>query len=132
MLRFKFSYFVITVVLFLLELYIGFFINDQLIRPYIGDFLVVILIYFFLKTFINLPVWTAAIIVLLFSYLVEISQYFKLVNKLGLQDLKLVRIMMGTTFSWTDILAYTTGIAFLLFIELKLVPLLLRHKTPVI
>lgn len=47
--------------------------------------------------------------VLLFSYGVEIMQYFNLVELLGLGEYKLARIVIGTSFAWSDLLAYTAG-----------------------
>jgi hypothetical protein len=93
------------------------FLHDKFIRPIVGDFLVVIFIYCFIKTFVDLSVWTTAISVLLFSYLVEFLQYLNIVDKLGLQNIKVAKIVIGTSFSWLDILAYTLGIAFVLLIE---------------
>jgi len=46
---------------------------------------------------------------LVFSCSAEIAQYFKLVNVLGLQDIKLARIIIGSTFNWMDLVAYATG-----------------------
>lgn len=91
--------------------------DDAIIRPYGGDFLVVILIYCFVRTFFDTPVLRTAIGVLLFSYFIEITQYFHLVNLLGLQDCKIARIVMGTYFSFVDMLAYTLGILLVLIIE---------------
>jgi len=45
-------------------------VQDDFIRPYLGDFLVVILIYAALRTFWNAKKITIAIGVLLFAYLV--------------------------------------------------------------
>ena len=117
MIKFKRSYLLIAIIIFILELLIALFMHDGIIRPYVGDFLVVILIYCFIKAFLNLLVSTTAVAVLLFSYSVETLQYFKIVNKLGLQDSNLAKIVIGTSFAWTDILAYTLGIIFVLFIE---------------
>ncbi len=116
-LRFNKKYFIIAVPIFFAEIIIALFIHDKIIRPYIGDFLVVILIYYFIKSFLNISVWPLAISVLLFSYAVETSQYFNMVAKLGLQHSKLARIIMGTSFEWIDIIAYTAGIALVVFIE---------------
>ena len=117
MIKFKRSYLLIAVIIFIFELLIALFMHDGIIRPYIGDFLVVILIYCFIKAFLNLLVSTTAVAVLLFSYSVETLQYFKIVNKLGLQDSNLAKIVIGTSFAWTDILAYTLGIIFVLIVE---------------
>jgi len=117
LLKFNRHYFIIAIIIFLVEILIAFFIHDTIIRPYIGDFLVVILIYCFVKSFLNTPVWSTAITVLLFSYTVEISQYFHIINKLGLQHSKLARIIMGTSFGWIDLAMYTAGIGVVIFIE---------------
>ena len=122
MLKFRYHYFIWAVILFFIEIFIALFIHDQVIRPHIGDFLVVILIYSLLKSFLNVSVWTTAILVLLFSYSVETLQYFKIVEILGLQNFKFARIIIGTSFSWLDILAYTLGIGFVLLIEKMIVP----------
>ena len=117
LLKFNRHYFIIAIIIFLVEILIVFFIDDTIIRPYIGDFLVVVLIYCFVKSFLNTPVWSTAITVLLFSYTVEISQYFHIINKLGLQHSKLARIIMGTSFGWIDLAMYTAGIGVVIFIE---------------
>jgi len=65
----------------------------------------------------NTPFLPTACSVLLFAYAVEILQYFHLVKMLGLQNSKLVRILLGTTFSFMDLLAYTLGIALVVVIE---------------
>lgn len=91
--------------------------QDEIVRPYIGDMLVVILIYCFVKTFVNANVLSTAIGVLLFSFLIETLQYLKIVELLGLQQYKIARIIIGTSFSWADILMYTIGIAIVLAIE---------------
>ncbi|HEY5408196.1 MAG TPA: DUF2809 domain-containing protein [Ginsengibacter sp.] len=120
-LRFNRKYFIIALAIFTIEVFIALFVHDKIIRPYIGDFLVVILIYCFVKSFLNTPVFPTALAVLLFSYAVEISQYFHLVNKLGLQNSKLARIIFGTYFEWTDLAVYTAGIIAVIFIEGKAV-----------
>ncbi len=117
MLKFRYRYFILAVLIFFIELFIALFIHDGIIRPHIGDFLVVILIYCLLKSFLDLSVWTTAILVLLFSYTVEVLQYFKIVEKLGLQNSKFAGIIIGTSFSWIDIFAYTAGIGFVLLME---------------
>ncbi|MEX8549147.1 MAG: DUF2809 domain-containing protein [Mucilaginibacter sp.] len=91
--------------------------HDALIRPYGGDFLVVILLYCLIKSFSNLRVWTAAIGVLLFSYLVETLQFFHIVNLLGFEKSRIACIIIGTSFTWSDLVAYTLGILVVLAAE---------------
>ncbi|AEE48525.1 DUF2809 domain-containing protein [Haliscomenobacter hydrossis] len=111
------KYLVLTLLLFLTEVLIALYVDDGFIRPYLGDFLVVILIYCFVKSFLNTPVWPTALGVLAFSYAVETLQYFNIVEKLGLQHSRLARIVIGSSFEWLDLVAYTGGIILVLLIE---------------
>jgi DNA integrity scanning protein DisA with diadenylate cyclase activity len=101
-------------------------LHDAFIRPYGGDFLVVILIYCFVKTWIDTPVVKTALGVLVFAYLVEVSQYFHLVNLLGWQNSGTARMLMGTSFSFIDLLTYTLGVGFIIIAEK-----ILNHEQPI-
>ena len=111
------NYLIATVILFIVEVLIAMYMHDAIIRPFGGDYLVVMLVYCFVKSFINSPVVPTALYVLLFSYLVEISQYFHLVSLLGLQNSKLACTIMGTYFSFVDLLCYTLGVLTIIIIE---------------
>ncbi len=117
MLQFNRNYFAFTVFLFLLEIAIALFVHDNFIRPYFGDFLVVMLLYCFLKSFLNVSVWVAAGFVLLFSFAIEIAQYFNAVEKLGLEHYKIATVVLGNSFAWMDLLAYVLGILVVISIE---------------
>lgn len=117
MLRFNKAYFALTIVLFIIEVLIALYVHDSIIRPYIGDLLVVILIYSFIKTFADTPPLKTAIAVLLFAYLVELSQYFNLVKHLGLQHSRFANIVMGNSFEWVDMIAYTLGAVIIVLAE---------------
>jgi Protein of unknown function (DUF2809) len=82
--------------------------------------LVVILVYCFVKSFVSTRTVPTAVAVLLFSFFIETLQYLKIVNILGLQQNKLARIIIGTSFSWTDIFMYTIGIGTVIFIEKRI------------
>ena len=117
MLTFKKNYFLLAVLLFIVEVLIAVYVRDSIIRPYGGDFLVVILIYCFARAFWNARVRTVAVSVLIFSYIIEFLQYFKFVKLLGLGKSKIANIVLGNSFAWSDIVAYTLGIATVLFVE---------------
>jgi hypothetical protein len=117
MMRFQLYYFVWSVLLFLIELGIALFVDDALIRPYVGDILVVILLYAVVRTFFAVSILRAALGVLLFSFGVEFLQYFQIVELLGLESSAIARIVIGTTFAWKDLLAYTVGVGILLGLE---------------
>ncbi|GAA0191980.1 DUF2809 domain-containing protein [Fulvivirga kasyanovii] len=114
MFKFQKKYFFLTIGLLITEILIALYVHDRIIRPYIGDLLVVILIYTFFKSFLNVPVTKMALAVLLFSYAVEAGQYFGLVYLLGLEDYKIARIIIGVSFEWLDLIAYTAGIILVL------------------
>ncbi len=117
MFTFQRTYFTLTILLFVVEILIALFVKDSFVRPYVGDFLVVILIYCFLKSFWKAPVKIVAISVLLFSYLVELLQYFKIVKLLGLKNSRLANVIIGNSFAWSDMLAYALGIMLVVWIE---------------
>ena len=117
MFQFNRTYFAFTVFLFLLETAIALFVHDNFIRPYFGDFLVVMLLYCFLKSFLNVSAWVAASFVLLFSFAIETAQYFNMVEKLGLEHYKIAKVVLGNSFAWMDLLAYVLGILAVISIE---------------
>ncbi len=117
MITFNKTYFSIAILIFIVEILIALYVHDEIIRPYIGDVLVVILIYCFIKSFLKLPVFPVALFVLLFSFSVEFLQYLQIVEKLGLQNSKIARTVIGTSFAWIDILCYIVGIAIVLIAE---------------
>jgi hypothetical protein len=69
------------------------------------------------RAFFKTPVMATCVGVLLFSYIVEITQYFNLVYVLGWGNSRTARILMGTHFSFIDLLAYTLGIGLVILIE---------------
>jgi len=115
--QFNQRYFLYAVLLFIIEVLIALYVNDSIIRPYGGDFLVVILIYYFVRAFLKRSPLQIALGVLLFAYTVEILQYFKIVNLLGLEGNRLAEIIIGTGFSWWDMLAYTLGVLVVYFLD---------------
>lgn len=110
MTHFRLPYFVVAMLIFLVEILIALFVKDQLVRPFVGDILVVILLYYLARAFLKTVPWKIAVGVLVFSYIVEALQYVKIVELLGLQHHQLARVVIGTSFSWLDILCYTLGI----------------------
>ena len=119
---FRFYYALWAVFLFLVETYIALYVDDAFIRPYIGDVLVVILIYAALRALFKVPILTAAVGVLLFAFGVEVLQYFNIVDRLGLGSSAIARTVIGTTFVWEDFVAYTAGGIILLGLEKSFSP----------
>lgn len=117
MFRFHLKSFIIALIIFILEVLIALHVHDAIIRPYVGDILVVIFIYYFIKAFINTKAINIAIFTLIFSFVVEILQYFNFIEMIGLGHNKAVRIIIGTSFSWIDLLCYFIGFVLLFLID---------------
>ena len=111
------QYLIAAIVLFFIEVLIALFVHDRFIRPYVGDYLVVILLYCAVKAFFDWPVLPVGAGVLVFSYLIEFLQYFNLVAVLGLQNNHLANVIIGNSFALEDLLAYTWGIITVISIE---------------
>ena len=94
-----------------IEILIGLFAHGW-IRSYLGDVLVVILIYTIIRTitpdkpgkWFILP--TA---ILVFSFIVEFLQLWGFCDRFGIEN-KLLRIIIGTGFSYIDLICYSIGI----------------------
>ncbi|MFA0963423.1 DUF2809 domain-containing protein [Roseivirga sp. BDSF3-8] len=110
MFTFRPRYALLTLFLFIIEVLIALYVRDAIIRPYVGDFLVVMLVYYFFRTFLTFSKVYLALATLLIAYLVEVLQYLNLLGALSLQDNKLARIVLGSSFEWIDMLAYTLGV----------------------
>jgi len=117
MLLFNKTYFLAFISLLITEILIALFAHDKIIRPYVGDLLVVILLYCFIRGFLKVSISATVIFVLLFSYLIETLQYFNIVQLLGLGKSTIANVIIGNYFTWMDILAYTLGILIVLGIE---------------
>ena len=99
------------------EVLIATYIKKGFIRHVFGDFLVAIMLFYFFKSFCDFKNNSIAITVLLISYSIEFLQLIHILEILNLQHHKFLRIVFGTTFSATDLIAYSLGICIILLIE---------------
>lgn len=113
-------YLAITIFLFITEVLIAMYLKSGFIRHTFGDYLVVILIYTFVKSFVNVNPFKLVLAVWVFSFFIEFLQLFDVLSILGLYQNHLAKLIFGTTFQISDLVAYTLGILTILFIEFKL------------
>lgn len=120
-LKFSLKYFLVTIVIFLAEVLIATQLKDIFfVRAYLGDVIVVMLLYTFMKSFFKIADNEKLILgILIFSFLVEFAQYFTIAEKLGFQPGSLMYIIIGNSFSWIDILCYAIG-CLLLYLYVKI------------
>lgn len=107
--KLRITYIIIFILLLATEIFIGTFVDDAFIRPYMGDELVVMLICAFLRIFFTekpklLPLYTT-----LLAVAVEVLQYFDFVKLLGLEGNRIISTALGRTFDIKDIICYVAG-----------------------
>lgn len=107
--KIRVKYAVITLLLMVIEVLIALFVHDKFIRPYIGDVLVTVLICTFLRIFIPKGVKLLPLYVFIFAAGVEVLQYFRIVEMLGLSDNRFFSILIGSVFDVKDIVCYGVG-----------------------
>jgi hypothetical protein len=85
---------------------------------YFGDYLWAMLLFFvFALTLQNMSTFKVAIVTLLFTYSIEISQLFHPQWLDALRSIKLFALVLGYGFLWSDIAAYTLGISTAALVE---------------
>jgi hypothetical protein len=92
-------------------------VHDTIIRPYGGDFLASIFLYCLLRSFVPWPALRLAVAALVVAYGVEALQYVDLIGQLHLRGSRLARVVLGSSFSWLDMLLYTAGILLVIVVE---------------
>lgn len=114
---FRVNSFIIFLILFAIEILIAKYVTQPFIRYWFGDFLVVIMIYYFLKSFIKTKPIYLSLFVLVFAFTIEFVQLTSLLDILNLRHNKVANLILGNTFSISDLVAYTLGTAAVYIIE---------------
>lgn len=109
-------YAICFIVILVIEILIGMYVRDSFVRPYMGDTLVVVLIYCFVRIFIPKGIGALPFYVFAFACFIEILQYFQLVDILGLTN-RVARIVLGSTFDFKDLICYAAGCILILLAE---------------
>ena len=115
-----------SLILLGIEILIGFY-GHGWVRSYLGDVLVVILFYTIYRTISpDRPArwFVLPTVILIFSFAVEFLQLWGFCDRFGITN-KLLRIIIGTGFSYIDLISYAVGIIPCYIIEF----LRLRHFT---
>ncbi|WP_346983565.1 DUF2809 domain-containing protein [Chryseobacterium sp. POE27] len=115
-LTFNLKYFLFSIFLFFIEVLIATVLKDIFfIRAYLGDVIVVILLYTLVKSFVIIKDTRKLILgIFIFSCLIEWTQYFNIADKVGFQPGSIMYIIVGNSFSWIDIACYAAGCLLLL------------------
>ena len=114
------TYFLLFTGLFLIEFAIAYFLKDGFIRHTFGDFLVVIMLYCLFRSFLNIKPKPTALLVLIIAFVIEFLQLTNFLEILGLENNIYAKIILGSTFQITDLIAYSLGVLTVLIIENKI------------
>ncbi|ADZ83675.1 ribosomal maturation YjgA family protein [Cellulosilyticum lentocellum] len=105
----RIKYLIAFTILLCIEILIAICVHDTFIRPYVGDLLVVVVLYCIVRVIIPdkyrlIPFW-----IFVFAAFIECLQYMKWVERFGIENNAFLRILMGATFDWKDIVCYGIG-----------------------
>ena len=104
--RRRLPYIVAFFVLLVIEIMIGLYVRDAFIRPYGGDILVTALLCCLARAIY--PKLSPAVPVFIFACAVEFTQWLELAKLLGVEG-TLIGVIIGSSFSWIDIICYGGG-----------------------
>ena len=123
----RWLYTVATLLLLLIEIYIGLFVRDRFVRPFLGDVLVTMLLCCLCRA-VKPNGWRLLpVCVMAFATAVEIAQYFDVVKLVGLEHNAFISTIVGRSYSYKDLICYAVGCAIFWVAEWGL---LRRKPTP--
>ena len=102
-------YAITTIILLVIEVLIALFVHDSIIRPYIGDVLVVVVIYTFVRIFVPERVVLLPLYIFVFAVGVELLQLVNVLDLLGLRNNEFFRVLLGSVFDTKDVICYAVG-----------------------
>lgn len=99
-----------------IEVLIALFVHDAFVRPYLGDVLAVVCVYFFARILLQSKPRYLSIFVTAFAFLVELVQLTPLSEVLPLP----LSVIVGGTFDLKDLLCYLVGGTMCFLLDRKL------------
>ena len=105
----RFFNFILFMIFMAIEVLIDLYVHDDFVRPYLGDVLVVVVLYFFVRIWIPEKYRWLPGVIFVFAAAVEVLQYFRLVEILGVENNVFLRTILGSTFDFKDIVCYGAG-----------------------
>ena len=110
-------YAVATLFLLLIEVIIALYVHDDFIRPYVGDILVVIVIYTFIRIIVPEKCRLLPLYIFIFATGVELLQLANITEILGVEDNQFLKTLIGSVFDIKDIVCYAAGCVILCVYE---------------
>lgn len=110
------KYFIAFILLLIIEILIERFATG-FIRFTIGDYLAVMLVYTLIKGTVNISIGKAILITFIIAFSIEFLQLSDLQNNFPAEYSKTLKIILGTSFSFGDLVAYSLGIISIILVE---------------
>lgn len=118
--KIRLRYLGIAALIFVAEAAIAIYCKKGFIRHWFGDFLVVVLLYCTTQALWPGPVLKRVLFVGIVALSIELLQTTEFLTTIGLQEYRWARLVFGTTFSWSDLLAYFLGLLSVVLVEWRL------------
>ena len=106
--RTRLAFLVVAVLILAVEIYIAVCVNGGFVRHYLGDVLVVILLYVLARAIFSVTPSNLSLKIFAFAAALEITQCLGVVEILGIEN-KILKVMIGGTFDLADLPCYTVG-----------------------
>ncbi len=94
---------------FLIEVAIALWWRDDFVRPYLGDVLAAMLVYFVLRAVTCLDKIAAAGVALAVAVAIELGQMVHVLDTVGLAGNRVARVVLGGVFDPADLMCYLVG-----------------------
>lgn len=107
--RQRIIYAVITILLIAVEVIIALYVHDRFVRPYLGDVIVVIVLYSLVRIVFPTGKRHLSVCIFLFAAGVEILQAINPLEMLGLGDNRFLSVLCGSVCDPADIVCYAIG-----------------------
>lgn len=105
----RWPYVVATLALLLTEIYIGLFVRDRFVRPFLGDVLVTMLLCCLCRAIKPTGARLLPLYVMAFATVVEAAQYVDVVALVGLEHNAFISTIVGRSYSYKDLICYAVG-----------------------
>jgi hypothetical protein len=109
-------YFILFLAILLIEILIAAYATGFL-RHTVGDYLAVMFVYTLIKSFIKTSVEKAIIITFVISFIIEFLQLTDLQKIYPSEYTTTFKMILGTSFSIGDLVAYTLGVISIYLVE---------------
>lgn len=116
MIKFNKNYFILFLLIFVIEISIAKYATG-FIRHSVGDYFAVLFVYTFIKSIFKISIEKAVLITFIISFVIEFLQLTNLQNHFPFRFEKIFKIVLGTSFSIGDLVAYSLGIISILIFE---------------